>query len=92
MIVTEIPVQAVPAVNHTVHATAGELTDVNMRMDTILRICRALHVTPDEIFTEADEPADVRQEELLARLEACSPRDRETALELLSVFLRSLDR
>ncbi|MEE0795476.1 MAG: helix-turn-helix transcriptional regulator [Oscillospiraceae bacterium] len=83
-------------------AEAAELSDrayadiergtVNMRMDTILRICRALHVTPDEIFTEADEPADVRQEELLARLEACSPRDRETALELLSVFLRSLDR
>ena len=83
-------------------AEAAELSDrayadiergtVNMRMDTILRICRALHVTPDEIFTEADEPAAVRQEELLARLEACSPRDRETALELLSVFLRSLDR
>lgn len=83
-------------------AEAAELSDrayadiergtVNMRMDTILRICRALHVTPDEILTEADEPADVRQEELLARLEACSPRDRETALELLSVFLRSLDR
>lgn len=83
-------------------AEAAELSDrayadiergtVNMRMDTILRICRALHVTPDEIFTEDDEPADVRQEELLARLEACSPRDRETALELLSVFLRSLDR
>ena len=77
-------------------AEAAELSDrayadiergtVNMRMDTILRICRALHVTPDEIFT------DVRQEELLARLEACSPRDRETALKLLSVFLRSLDR
>lgn len=55
-------------------AEAAELSDrayadiergtVNMRMDTILRICRALHVTPDEIFTEADEPADVRQEEL----------------------------
>lgn len=83
-------------------AEAAELSDrayadiergtVNMRMDTILRICRALRVTPDEILTEADEPADVRQEELLARLEACSPRDRETALELLSVFLRSLDR
>lgn len=81
-------------------AEAAELSDrayadiergtVNMRMDTILRICRALHVTPDEIFTEADEPADVRQEELLARLEACSPRDRETALELLSVFCAPL--
>ena len=83
-------------------AEAAELSDrayadiergtVNMRMDTILRICRALHVTPDEILTEAEEPSEVRQEDLLARLEACSLRERETALELLSVYLRSLGR
>lgn len=83
-------------------AEAAELSDrayadiergtVNMRMDTILRICRALHVTPDEILTEAEETPEVRQEELLARLEACSLRERETAMELLSVYLRSLGR
>lgn len=27
MIVTEIPLELVPAVNYTVHATAGELTE-----------------------------------------------------------------
>lgn len=64
---------------------------VNMRMDTILRICRALHITPDEILTESTPSASARQEELFARLESCTPKDRQTALELLAVFLRSLD-
>lgn len=31
-----------------------------------------------------------RQEELWERLNACNLRDKETALELLSVYLRSL--
>ena len=31
-----------------------------------------------------------QQEELLARLNTCNPRDRETALKLLHVYLQSL--
>lgn len=62
---------------------------VNMRIETILRICNVLHITPDEIFTQDEAKASVRQEELLARLDACSPKDKETALRLLEVFLQS---
>lgn len=64
---------------------------VNMRIETILRICRALHITPDEILTEDNSPATIRQEELIARLNACNPRNKETALQLLSVYLQSLE-
>ena len=64
---------------------------VNMRIETILRICQALHITPDEILTVQDVPAPVREEELLARLRMCSPKDRETAYRLLDVFLKSLN-
>lgn len=64
---------------------------VNMRTETLLRICRVLHVTPDEILTEDSEPEAADQDELLARLNACNPKDRETALRLLDVFLKSLD-
>lgn len=64
---------------------------VNMRIETILRICNVLHITPDEILTEDGTSAAVRQEELIARLNACNPKDRETALRLLEVFLKSLD-
>ena len=64
---------------------------VNMRLETILRICQALHITPDEILTQERSAIAVRQEEMLARLNACSEKDRDTALQLLEVYLRSLD-
>lgn len=63
---------------------------VNMRIETILRICNVLHITPDDILTEENPSLLSRQEELWDRLNACSPRDRETALQLLSVYLQSL--
>lgn len=63
---------------------------VNMRIETLLQICRALHITPDEILTEENESEIVRQEELFARLNICPPKEKETALQLLSVYLKSL--
>ena len=46
---------------------------------------------PDEILTESDVAMTAQQEELIKRLNSCSPKDKETALQLLSVFLKSLD-
>ncbi len=64
---------------------------VNMRIETILRICNALHITPDEVLTEENTPLTAQQDELIARLNACTPQNRETALQLLSVYLHSLE-
>lgn len=64
---------------------------VNMRTETVLRICNVLHITPDEVLTEENTTIVSQQEELWKRLNACSPKDRETALQLLSVYLKSLD-
>ena len=64
---------------------------VNMRIETVLKICDALHITPDEVLTDDNSSLSVRQSELINRLNACNPKDRETTLQLLSVFLRSLD-
>lgn len=64
---------------------------VNMRTETILRICSVLHITPDEVLTEESTSATIRQTELIDRLNACSPKDKETALRLLAVYLQSLD-
>ena len=63
---------------------------VNMRIETILHICDALHITPDEIFTE-EARLPLRQSELFERLSACSEKDRDTALRILEVYLKSLD-
>lgn len=64
---------------------------VNMRIETILRICNVLHITPDEILTEENTCPSSRQDELWERLKACNAKDRETALQILSVFLKSLE-
>lgn len=64
---------------------------VNMRIETILRICSVLHVTPDEILTEENSSLSMQQEYLWERLNACNPKDKETALQLLSVYLKSLE-
>jgi len=68
-----------------------ERGSVNMRIETILRICNVLHITPDEVLTEETASLAYQQEELWNRLSACNPKDRETALQLLSVFLQSLN-
>jgi len=64
---------------------------VNMRTETILRICKVLHITPDEVLTEESVSLSARQAELWERLNSCNPKDRQTALQLLTVFLKSLD-
>ncbi len=63
---------------------------VNMRIETILRICEVLHITPDVILTEDNPSLTAQQEELISQLNSCSPKDKETALRILSVYLQSL--
>ena len=63
---------------------------VNMRVETLLRICRALNITPDDILTDESSSLTVLQEELFEKLSACSLKDRETALAILAIFLRSV--
>ena len=63
---------------------------VNMRVETILRICESLHITPDEILTQSNTELTAQEEEILARLNACNSKDKKTALRLLNVYLQSL--
>ncbi len=64
---------------------------VNMRTETLLRICNVLHITPDEVLTEEQESLTVRQEELWKRMNACNSKDKEIALQLLAIYLKSLE-
>lgn len=65
---------------------------VNMRIETLLRICSVLQITPDEILTEDPPALANQQEELWEQLNACSQKEKETALSLLAVYLRSIAR
>ena len=61
-----------------------------MRVETILRICDVLYITPDEVLTKTNISLSSQQAELWERLNMCTPKDKETALQILSVFLDSL--
>ena len=87
---TQIEVAEAAGLSNRTYADIERGT-VNMRTETILHICEALHITPNEILTEETEPAELPLQELQARLAACAPRERETALRLLSVYLDSLN-
>ena len=69
---------------------AGLSDRVNMRLETLLHICRVYGATPDEILvSKLDAP--LPESELLARLHRCTPQQQATALTLLAVYLGSLD-
>ena len=67
-----------------------ERGSVNTRMETILRICQALHITPDTILTQRDSSLSVQAEYVAEQFANCSPQQKQTALQLLSVYLDSL--
>ena len=63
---------------------------VNMRIETILKVCKVLQITPNEILTESDTESTIKQSEILQQLATLSPKERETAFGLLSVYINSL--
>jgi len=67
-----------------------ERGSANMRVETALRICQALNITPNEILTTKNNDSDIKKEELKKLFEKCSAKEQETALNILSVYLRSL--
>ena len=60
----------------------------NMRLETLLKICRVFHITPNDLLTTENDGFD--EAEALRLLNDCPSAARKTALELLCVYLRSL--
>ncbi len=67
-----------------------ERGSVNMRLETMLQICQALNITPDDILTDNSSTIEERQTALWEQLSACCLKDRETALTILAIFLNSI--
>lgn len=64
---------------------------LNVRLDTITHICEAFSITPDAILTDTSPHTTAREEDILARLQACNPKQKETALRILEAYLQSLE-
>ena len=59
---------------------------VNMRVETLLRICRVLKITPDEVLTS---DTDFSSEEILSLLNSASEKSKKTALKILEAYLQN---
>lgn len=68
-----------------------ERGEVNTGIESIMQICRALHVTPNEFLITDAIHATAREEDILARLQACTPQHKETALRILEAYLQSVE-
>lgn len=68
-----------------------ERGNVNMRLKTLLAICNVLNITPNEILTiEPQKPFS--EVELVGIINQCSEVEKRTALNLLNVYLDSLNK
>lgn len=65
------------------------ITDV--RISTVLKTCEALRITPDDILTDHSARTAALEADVLARLQTCTPQQKLTALQLLDVYLRSVE-
>ncbi len=66
-----------------------ERGSVNMRVETLLKICKALNITPNEVLVKEDIYTEFDLTELINR---CSESEKKTALKLLSVYLGSINK
>ena len=67
-----------------------ERGSVNMRIETVLKICAALDITPDDIFV-AEDPVTVTEKDIAEALQGRSNTEKETAMKLLEVYVTSLE-
>ena len=63
---------------------------VNMRLQTLLKICEALNVLPNDILSSNDIDVKEDQKKIIERLKGCAVSNQETAIKLVKVYLDSL--
>ena len=68
-----------------------ERGNVNMRIETLLKICDAMHITPDAILTEENTSFQIKQEEIAKKLSVCSEREKNVALVLIDAYLKAIE-
>ncbi len=66
-----------------------ERGSVTMRIDSLLKICTALNITPNDILV-IDNDIEITEQDIAETIKDCSNTEKETALKLLNVYIDSL--
>lgn len=64
----------------------------NMRVETLLGICSALNVTPNDILVKNERHLHADKSKMVERLDLCTESELQTAIELLGVYLNHLNK
>lgn len=66
-----------------------ERGSATMRIDSLLKICAALYITPNDILV-SDSDNIVNEDDIYDAIKNCSPTEKDTALKLLKVYIDSI--
>lgn len=68
-----------------------ERGNVTMRVDSLLKICSALHISPNDILT-ADNDAKITEQFFTDAIKNCTSNEKKTALNILNAYISSLNQ
>lgn len=63
---------------------------VNPKLESILKICRMFHITPDMIMTEEESPSTLDYGEIISEIDSLPQRERYIAYKVLETIYRVL--
>lgn len=67
-----------------------ERGSVSARLDSLLKICAALHITPNDILTEDAPGVEQLRTELIEKIKTGSVKELEPALKILDIYFSAL--
>ncbi len=91
---TQSQVAELAGLSERTYANAERGID-SMRIETILKICTALDITPNDILTEqalTETDLELRENALFSHLKECPQHHRKTAVELMEIYLKSINQ
>lgn len=60
-----------------------------MRIDTLLKICDVLGITPNDILTEEDLDSTIDLDSLIKDIDSCSTNDKQFIIDTLKNFIKT---
>ena len=64
-----------------------ERGSTNMRIDTLIKICKVLKITPNDILLKKAVYESFSEEAFMTRLSECTPEKKEEALRVLNALI-----
>ncbi len=66
-----------------------ERGNVNLRIETLLKICKALDITPNDVLVSKTDD-NINESAIMEKLNTVSPSNKTTAFKILNTYLNSL--